>query len=593
MNKIFKTIWNRARRCYVAVNEAVCGAAQTSGSFLAVVTSVLVFGAQVPSAFAFPKWEGDHDMDYRYIIGDGTVFNNPWNTATEGEYALIFQGSVTVTKGAAVEFNIYNLVNSTISSPKNIFNNYGKLYFSAWANGGNYYLRGNAVINNYADADLTIGYSGQGRISGFHMSESAVIHNSGRAYNQTTFRLNGGTFNNTGAFFNEYGEFVLNGGTFSGEGSYDNQAQATISDGYFRVGSLTLTSGEFNSEDKPLNVGIEQGDVSTGSLTLNGGELNVDGLVQNQGNIVVNNGTYTVDLTHVQGDITNAGELTFTSAVTSDKGTFLNTGTLNIDGNSDIQLTISGNGVVNVLSGQLTASAIDGASGLNIDAGASIVAIDRLATSSITNASDLQIGTLEQVSSVTYTQTNGSLVVTDNWFESSILNLSGGALTRSDLGTNTVNANGADIQVGKLTSNTELHLSNGSVSVGDFDLSSGQTFTQTGGTLTTSGTEIFESLGEGAAEALHVIGINARVPEEVQEKLTELFQYYVPGWVDQNFAEHVSISGGKVVVTGVNLTTTQVADLSQAFKEQLFSRDLHNKTASPRAVNTTEFRKAA
>ena len=31
MNKIFKTIWNRARRSYVAVNEAVCGAAQADG----------------------------------------------------------------------------------------------------------------------------------------------------------------------------------------------------------------------------------------------------------------------------------------------------------------------------------------------------------------------------------------------------------------------------------------------------------------------------------------------------------------------------------------------------------------------------------
>ena len=31
MNKIFKTIWNRARRSYVAVNEAVYGAAQADG----------------------------------------------------------------------------------------------------------------------------------------------------------------------------------------------------------------------------------------------------------------------------------------------------------------------------------------------------------------------------------------------------------------------------------------------------------------------------------------------------------------------------------------------------------------------------------
>lgn len=572
MNKIFKTIWNRARHSYVAVSEAM-GSGQACGKTAALVVGIASAVCSVADVQAYPTWEGDHNRDYWHQLPDGTVLNSGWTSVNERDYSLTFPGTFTVNSGAALEFNIYSGVNSTISSSRNVFDNYGKLYFAAWSNGGTYYFRGSAVINNYADADLTIGYAGAGRISGFQMSESAVINNSGRTYNQTTFRLNDGTFNNAGAFFNEYGEFVLNGGTFAGEGTYDNQARTTITDGYFRVGSLTLTSGKFNSEDKTLNVGIEQGDVSTGSLTLNGGELNISGLVQNQGNIVVNNGTYTVDLTHIQGDITNAGELTFTSAATSDKGTLLNTGTLNIDGNSDIQLTISGTGVINVLSGQFTASAINGASGLNIETSASSVAIDRLATSSITNASDLQIGTLEQISGVTYTQTAGTLVVTDNWFESSILNLSGGVLSHSDLGTNTVNVSGADIQVGKLSSSTELNLSNGSVSVGDFDLTVGQTFTQTGGTLATNGTEIFESLGEGAADALHVIGINDRAPEEVQKKLTELFQYYVPGWVDQKFSDHVSLSGGKVIVNVGSITETQRTDLLQAFKEKLFSLD--------------------
>ena len=41
MNRIFKTVWNRVRRCYVAVNETVTGAKQSSGKGV-IATSVIV-----------------------------------------------------------------------------------------------------------------------------------------------------------------------------------------------------------------------------------------------------------------------------------------------------------------------------------------------------------------------------------------------------------------------------------------------------------------------------------------------------------------------------------------------------------------------
>ena len=74
-------------------------------------------------------------------------------------------------------------------------------------------------------------------------------------------------------------------------------------------------------------------------------------------------------------------------------------------------------------------------------------------------------------------------------------------------------------------------------------------------------------------DPLKVIGLNASLPEEVRSVATELFQKYVPGDVASDLAEHATFSGGKVTITGVDLTETQVADLTQAFKEQLFSRD--------------------
>lgn len=44
MNRIFKTVWNRVRCCYVAVNEKVTNASQASSKSLAslVLTSLCV-----------------------------------------------------------------------------------------------------------------------------------------------------------------------------------------------------------------------------------------------------------------------------------------------------------------------------------------------------------------------------------------------------------------------------------------------------------------------------------------------------------------------------------------------------------------------
>ena len=90
-----------------------------------------------------------------------------------------------------------------------------------------------------------------------------------------------------------------------------------------------------------------------------------------------------------------------------------------------------------------------------------------------------------------------------------------------------------------------------------------------------------------------MIGLNASLPEKVRPAATELFQKYIPGDVPSYLAEHTVFTGGKVTITGVELTETQRDDLTQASKEKLFSRDLHNKTASPNAVNMTVFRRAA
>ncbi|MFR8254607.1 MAG: hypothetical protein ACLVAP_13420 [Parasutterella sp.] len=48
-------------------------------------------------------------------------------------------------------------------------------------------------------------------------------------------------------------------------------------------------------------------------------------------------------------------------------------------------------------------------------------------------------------------------------------------------------------------------------------------------------------------------------------------------------ADHASFTGGKVIVTGVNLTQTQAADLTKAFKDKFFLLGVQQETALPSA----------
>ncbi|MFR1025660.1 MAG: hypothetical protein ACLSE8_04190 [Parasutterella sp.] len=57
----------------------------------------------------------------------------------------------------------------------------------------------------------------------------------------------------------------------------------------------------------------------------------------------------------------------------------------------------------------------------------------------------------------------------------------------------------------------------------------------------------------------------------------------MPGTVAKSLADHASFTGGKVIVTGVNLTQTQAADLTKAFKDKFFLLGVQQETALPSA----------
>lgn len=92
-----------------------------------------------------------------------------------------------------------------------------------------------------------------------------------------------------------------------------------------------------------------------------------------------------------------------------------------------------------------------------------------------------------------------------------------------------------------------------------------------GGTLQTNNVmNVFDSVGSSGAQELNYVSLNASAPQAVRTSLTDFFRKYVPGTVAKTLIDHAQFTGGKIIVKGVNLTTTQRDDLVKAFKAQFF-----------------------
>ena len=81
--------------------------------------------------------------------------------------------------------------------------------------------------------------------------------------------------------------------------------------------------------------------------------------------------------------------------------------------------------------------------------------------------------------------------------------------------------------------------------------------------------EIGQRVGKSAGSVVNTMRL-LKLPEEAKTALTDLFRHYVPGTVAQNLVDHAKFTGGKLIVSGVNLTQTQAADLTKAFKSKFF-----------------------
>ena len=142
MNKVFKTVRNRVRGAYVAVNENTRSAMQSSGKTELTnktrVALVPIVAATLAASFAAPSaaW-------WRESVPGGQTITTGVE-ANEGENRLTLGGDMTITSAGTMSFVVGHSAWLTLSSQK--ISNSGNLFFGTWENAG-YSIRGSAVID--------------------------------------------------------------------------------------------------------------------------------------------------------------------------------------------------------------------------------------------------------------------------------------------------------------------------------------------------------------------------------------------------------------------------------------------------------------
>ena len=615
MNKIFKTIWNSVRRCLVVVNEATKSASQrgsTSGSFTDERASFTVETSKKPLKGTFEiKYPlvvlacvAMCGSSYAYSVS-GTVDHNIYNDIGRYGATIVFNGNTLITadqywditagtvfqvnSGVTVTTQGINLktycrhgCDLTMSIDGTFILDANSSYTSAGGssrasyinNGGRLVLKGNFTAN----PGLYV------RSGGTVESKASNFFNNVQSSNKlTTYLMN--VINEQGAKTtvdsNSYGRTTLTQTVGALNKSVSNQGTFIfydIAEGTAAANAIRAALGgnvQFTGKNTSGEVGAF--DVALMNTLIREGKVNLifyDRDLQSSTNLTLGSGSGSS--TYISGSngfrsLPNAKNI----AVTDNKTlTLIGNGSTGYNltaANSQIDVTNAllslGHSALSSNGGHLYGVNLSNGGNLSVAKGS--YAIDTLTGGkTISNAGTLTISNLNQADSVIYTQTAGTITTGNGWFDQSTLNLNGGSLERSELGANTVNINGANVVVGTLGSSTNLNMSNGSLQADQLALNKGGvTYNQTGGTLTTKQDSLFENVNFSVQDGLNTISLNSTVPEEVKTSLSDFFQKYVPGNLTQEIIDHASFTGGKVVITGVNLTTTMRDDLTQAFKD--------------------------
>ena len=690
MNKIFKTIWNRARRSYVAVNEAVSGAAQSSGTFSVKKGGLLVMASAL-LASSGAVWADTNMRGWSFYTGrndwssdiDAAIYGNDSTDVTMSgnrtyDYLAIGRRSGDHIYPSAVEKHEGSLTgvrplpfsgltagsNLTIDTNSSVTVNNNMWLFGTWfvtrgaddigngrddlgGFGQDIYMKENSRLTVKGVLDVGVindpsydTYGGHPSIywdwNEVQLSPGAVL-TAGNIDGAAKWTVNNATVISGGILGTGYEQLWSSGHscmraeydtawwTITGEKAYvqaqtlDSNSTIFLSDGAtLAVDIVNLTKQTVNGTDSTFKTTLDAvGTLSTTiktvpaislsgdtSYTLDGASLgsiqSFDGFDQSfTDNVKFENGTFYFTGTYtesvasaVQAAVDEAfgesNEAKFDSIIAdaAELGDGLTTSQINSvlaeNGNPERVLHTTVWDQQNQTN-SVTISSSDSSIGVSIgfknlkndvsttvNEGRTLVLLGDGTDSAVAEGSLIADGGILQlgVNGVT----SGGTVKEVSLANSGSLNVaSGNFYLESVSGTGTVNI-GQDA-IANLNSHVVdgSFVNDGSLKIsGDLSFADNSTLTSSG-LLETNLDNIFENVTPAVNDPLKVIGLNASLPEEVRSVTTELFQKYVPGDVASDLTEHATFSGGKVTITGVNLTNTQVADLTQAFKEQIFS----------------------
>ena len=275
MNRIFKTVWNRVRRCYVAVNETIASAAQASGKSAAAFATGLV----VITSPAFATH----------------------NTILTGTYSSISYYDQLRLAGDSTQGGV--IVNGDVTA--------GEVYVTPCRNGGE------DNVGTIVDDHYTIGLSQiNGNLTADHLYldfETINQEIAGDLYDTVIEPEDVAHYNNWADYLKVSGTTKLENFTAAGRGKFNE----LIITGRFSNGfDKTFFPG-----DSPTNV---VNTITAETLTAN--------QIDNASNIVVNKQAT------VAGTLTNKGNVTFgeiaavSETVNQSGGRFTSTGHLTING---------------------------------------------------------------------------------------------------------------------------------------------------------------------------------------------------------------------------------------------------------------------
>ena len=533
MNKIFKKIWNQSRGCFVAVSEAMTAANQCSGKAVVIGSLGLLLLTNVQAADEYTHegdyYKRDHSGPYNnthdytkatHMTITGSYFHLGDDSYHGNDSAFIGSTDHRGRGYATSTLDVYG--NVTVTSRQDVHTalSVGWSYYPDNAN-GTLNVGGNVIIGGRGGT-ASIDLAGVGEGSDRHSVTGRLNVNGVLTIEQ------GGSLNLI----------------FGGENTADGTVTASVNTKALNLyGSVVSWPGLF--KNKTVNADYNYGDAviySGGYLATN---IPVKGVETNTfNNLTIQGG----------GNLGNATPLILGNK-TAGATTIASTLNLNGGGVGNRSALTQHQGTVNVNSGSYDFGTYTKTNGSLINRSVLSIATFNQTNGTTTNTGNLTIGNGDLNGSLNST---GTLSLTGNFTSRGNLTSSGTLNNRG----NWTETNRVTI-AGNLNNTGFANFQNG------FQFGNGR-LTSSGTIQTNNALDIFDSLGTTGQQDLHYVALNSTVPQEAKTSLTDFFLKYLPGTVAKSLADHASFTGGKVIVTGVNLTQTQAADLAKAFKEQFF-----------------------